>query len=372
VKLLFWTSVAVIGYAYVIYPIWLFTRARLRPRPVRREPIVPSVSVIMAVRNEAKQLPYKLLNLQQLDYPADRLDVVIISDGSTDETNEILRRAKSPRLRAILLPEHQGKAEAINRGLEAAGGEIIVFTDARQRLAADSFKKLLENFADPSVGCVSGELVLDGGKESKSPRGVGSYWEMEKAIRYWEGLANSAVGATGALYAVRRRLVPRVPVGTILDDVFIPMEVARRGARVIFEPQALAWDKLASNPGQEFHRKVRTLAGNYQLLRLAPWLLTRENPLRFEFVSHKLFRLAVPFGLLGMLLSAIFLLGPIYRLTLVAAICLVALGALAFVRAPLGAISRLTELALAFLLLNTAAIVAFFYFVFGKKQVWVQ
>lgn len=371
-KALFWASAAVIGYAYLIYPIWLFARARLRPRPVRREPIVPSVSVIMAVWNEAKQLPEKLLNLQQLDYPADHLDVVIVSDGSTDETNEILRRAKCTRLGAILLPKHEGKAEAINRALEVAGGEIIVFTDARQRLAVDSVRKLLENFADPSVGCVSGELVLENEKKSSSPRGVGSYWEMEKAIRHWEGLVNSAVGATGALYAVRRRLVPHIPAGTILDDVFIPMEVARLGARVIFEPQALVWDKLASNPGQEFRRKVRTLAGNYQLLRLAPWLLARENPLRFEFVSHKLFRLAVPFGLLGMLLSAIFLSGPIYRLTLVAAICVIALGALAFFRAPLGAMSRLTELALAFLLLNTAALVAFFYVAFGKKHIWVH
>ena len=149
------------------------------------------------------------------------------------------------------------------------------------------------------------------------------------------------------------------------------MEVARAGARVIFEPRALAWDKLPANPRQEFRRKVRTLFGNYQLLRVAPWLLTAANPLRFEFVSHKLCRLAVPFAIIGMIAASGFLSGLIYRLPLVAAICVDTLGALALARGPRGVTSRLTDLALAFLLLNTAAIVAFFYFAVGKKQVWV-
>jgi hypothetical protein len=150
------------------------------------------------------------------------------------------------------------------------------------------------------------------------------------------------------------------------------MAVARTGMRVIFEPRALAWDNLSSSSKQEFHRKVRTLFGNYQLLRMAPWLLTAQNPLRFEFASHKLFRLAVPFALIGMILASVFLPGFIYRLPLAAAIGLGTLGALAFVRVPPGIASHLTHLALAFVLLNTAAIVAFFYFAAGRKQVWVQ
>lgn len=210
-----------------------------------------------------------------------------------------------------------------------------------------------------------------GDGEGASPRGVGSYWKLEKTIRYWESKGGSTVGATGALYAVKRNLVPRLPTGLILDDVFIPMEVARHGERVIFEPRALAWDNLPSKPKLEFRRKVRTLFGNYQLLRIAPWLLTTANPLRFEFISHKVCRLAVPFALIGTILSSAFLSGVVYRLPLVAAIGVGTLGALASVRAPLGVVSRLTDLALAFVLLNTAAIVAFFYFAMGKKQVWV-
>jgi cellulose synthase/poly-beta-1,6-N-acetylglucosamine synthase-like glycosyltransferase len=272
---------------------------------------------------------------------------------------------------SIFLSENLGKAEALNRGIEAVNGEIVVFMDARQRVATDSVKLLVESFADSSVGCVSGALVLGSGEET-SPKGVGSYWKMEKAIRHWESASGSVVGATGALYAVKRSLVPYLPTGLILDDVFIPMAVARTGMRVIFEPRALAWDNLSSSPKQEFHRKVRTLFGNYQLLRMAPWLHTAQNPLRFEFASHKLFRLAVPFALVGMILASVFLPGFIYRLPLAAAIGLGTLGALAFVRVPPGIASSLTHLALAFVLLNTAAIVAFFYFAVGRKQVWVQ
>jgi cellulose synthase/poly-beta-1,6-N-acetylglucosamine synthase-like glycosyltransferase len=337
---------------------------------VRSKPIFPKISIIIAVRNEGKHLEGKLRNLQQLDYPRELVETLVVSDGSTDQTNDILSKVVDSRVRSILLPAHSGKAEALNRAIEAVKGDIVVFMDARQRVAIDSLKTLVESLADPTVGCVSGALMLGDGEET-SPRGVGSYWKLEKAIRYWESTGGSAVGATGALYAVRRSLVPHLPMDLILDDVFIPMEVARRGARVIFEPRALAWDSLPANPKQEFRRKVRTLFGNYQLLRMAPWLLTTKNPLRFEFVSHKVCRLAVPFALIGVILSSVFLSGFIYRLPLTAAIGVGTLGALAFARVPLGIASRLTDLALAFVLLNMAAIVAFFYFAVGRKRVWV-
>ena len=297
--------------------------------------------------------------------------MLVVSDGSTDETNDILNSCSDPRVRSIFLPENLGKAEALNRGIEAVNGDIVVFMDARQRVATDSIKLLVESFADSSVGCVSGALVLGSGEET-SPKGVGSYWKMEKAIRHWESTSGSVVGATGALYAVRRSLVPHLPTDLILDDVFIPMSVARSGARAIFEPRALAWDNLSSSRSQEFRRKVRTLFGNYQLLRLAPWLLTVANPLRFEYVSHKLSRLIVPFALIGMIMASTFLSGFIYRLPLIVALGVAILGLLSFVRVPLGIVSRVTHLALAFILLNTAAVVAFLYFAVRKRKVWVN
>jgi len=357
-------------YAYLLYPALLFLRARFFPRPVSSRSIFPTVSILIAVRNEEQRLGEKLQNLRRLDYPGELLEIIVVSDGSTDGTNDIMNSFRDPHIRFIQLPAHSGKAEALNHAVEAALGEIVVFMDTRQRVAADAVKLLVENFADQQVGCASGALTLGKG-EGTSPKGVGSYWRMEKSLRHWESTSGSAVGATGALYAVRRTLIPRLPKGLILDDVLIPMEVARRGARVIFEPRAVAWDSLPSKSGQEFRRKVRTLFGNYQLLRTAPWLLSTANPLLFEFVSHKVFRLAVPFALLGMIVSSAFLSGFVYQFPLLAAVSIAILGALALVRAPLGIASRLTDFALAFVLLNTAAMVAFFYFVLGKKRVWV-
>jgi poly-beta-1,6-N-acetyl-D-glucosamine synthase len=371
VKLLFWLSILLIFYTYLLYPGWLFLRSRLYPRPVHRNAILPKTSIVMAVRNEEKHLTDKIKNLKTLNYPNELIEIIIASDGSTDRTNEILNNLRDCALHSVLLPAHVGKAEALNRATEIATGDILLFMDARQRVGVNSIKLLIENFADPTVGCVSGALMLGDGEDTSS-RGFGSYWEMEKAIRYAESVSGSVVGATGALYAVKRDLVPHLPAGLILDDVFIPMEVARRGWRVILEQRAVVWDNQPSKPKKEFHRKVRTLFGNYQLLRIAPWLLSAENPIRFEYISHKLCRLIVPFALIGMILSSFFLSGFIYRIPLAVAIAIGALGMLGLVRVPVSLLSRLSEISLAFILLNTAAIVAFFYFSVGKKEVWAQ
>jgi cellulose synthase/poly-beta-1,6-N-acetylglucosamine synthase-like glycosyltransferase len=371
VKTLFWLSAFLVFYTYVLYPGWLLLRFRLSPCPVRPTPFFPKVSILIAARNEASHIENKLLNLQELHYPRELIDTIVVSDGSTDQTNEILRKYADSRIRSILSPVHCGKAESLNAALEVAGGEIVVFMDTRQSVSPDSVRMLVENFADLSVGCVSGELILDAG-QANSTQGVTSYWKMEKLLRYWESAADSTVGATGALYAARRSLVPHLPPGLILDDVFIPMTIARRGSRVIFEPRALAWDNLPAEVHQEFRRKVRTLFGNYQLLRLAPWLLTADNRLRFEFLSHKLLRLAVPFALITMIVASAFLHGFVYRLPLAAATGVCCLGALAFVPVPTGITSRLSHLSLAFVLLNSAAVVAFWYFATGRRQVWVR
>jgi poly-beta-1,6-N-acetyl-D-glucosamine synthase len=371
VKLLFWLSAFVVAYTYFLYPIWTFCRARFYPRPVSQTPFFPRVTIILAVRNEENHLEEKLRNLQLLDYPRELLETIVVSDGSTDRTDEILKNWKDSSVRSICLPAHVGKAEALNCAIETAEGEIVLFMDARQRVAVDSVKLLTENFADPDVGCASGTLVLGAGEQG-SPQGVRSYWNLEKMIRHCESTTGSVVGCTGALYAVRRTLLPRLPAGLILDDVFIPMEVSQLGARVIFDERVLVWDQLASSPRQEFRRKVRTLFGNYQLLRVAPWLLSAANPMRFEFVSHKLCRLAVPFAFIGMLLPSLFLSNLLYRIPLAIACGIGALAVLAYLRVTRGITSRVADLALALVLLNTAAIVALFYFSAGKKRVWVR
>jgi len=208
--------------------------------------------------------------------------------------------------------------------------------------------------------------------EGRAARGMGLYWSIEKKIRELESEAGSVVGATGALYAVRReRLVP-VPQGTILDDVYIPMQVARQGKRVVFEPRARVWDSPDLGADREFARKVRTLGGNYQLLQLAPWLLSGENPIRFEFVSHKLLRLTVPFALAALLVASMVLSGPVYRGVLGLQVMFYGLSLLAGLRLNPGPLARMSDAALTFVVLNSAAAVAFVNFLTGRKAVWIR
>jgi len=206
----------------------------------------------------------------------------------------------------------------------------------------------------------------------EAAKGMGLYWRMEKTIRELESASGSVVGATGALYAVRRELLEAVPEGTILDDVYIPMQVVRKGKRVLFDARARAWDSPDLGADREFSRKVRTLSGNYQLVQLAPWLLSRGNPIRFEFVSHKLLRLAVPFALAAVLVASIFLSGPIYRSALALQILFYGLSLLAGLRLSRGPLARMSDAALTFVLLNGAAAVAFVNFVTGRKAVWIR
>jgi biofilm PGA synthesis N-glycosyltransferase PgaC len=367
----FWCAVAIIVYTYFGYPAWLWLRARWRPKMVHLGSFTPPVSVVMVVRNEEEIVERKLENLLSLDYPADQLQMVVVSDGSSDRSDDILRQqAENPRLSVVLKQLPRGKASGLNDALELAHGEIIVFTDARQILQADSVRLLMENFADPQVGCVSGELMLGDPESGAAVSGLGLYWTMEKQIREWEAASGSVVGATGAFYAVRRSLLAPLPPETILDDVYVPLQVARSGARVVFDGRAKAWDSADLGREREFARKVRTLSGNYQLLQLAPWLLTSGNPLRFEFVSHKLLRLLMPFALATVLVGSVILPGPIYRWALVVQIGFYGLSLLAMTGLKTGWVARLANAAYTFVFLNTAALVAFVNFVTGRKAVW--
>ena len=367
----FWGAVGLIVYTFVGYAGWLWLRSHWFAKPVERAAITPSVSIVMVVRNEAGVLGSKLENLLQLDYPRERSEVLVVSDGSRDTTGDILARyAKDPRVLSIVNPESRGKAAGLNDAIAAASGEIIVFTDARQKIESDAVRLLVENFADPTVGSASGELMLGDPDSGEAIKGMGLYWKFEKKIREMESLSGSVVGATGALYAARKSLLVNVPAGTILDDVYIPMHVARQGFRVIFDPRAIAWDVADQGTEREFSRKVRTLSGNYQLLQLAPWLLGAENPLRFEFISHKLMRLVVPFALAATLVASMVLSHPIYRFALILQIAFYALSFLVVAQMKGGLLARMADAAFTFIVLNMAAVVAFANFVTGRKVGW--
>lgn len=372
--LLFWSALLLVVYAYAGYPLLLAALARLRPRPVLPAPIQPTVSIIMAARNEAPNLPRKLANLQQLDYPAHLLEILIVSDGSTDATNALLEQhaalQTTPPLIPILLPASGGKALALNVAVAQARGDILVFLDLRQQIDPDSISALVQNLADPTVGAVSGELLLLDSSGAPAGDALGLYWRIEKLLRRLESLTGSVVGVTGAIYALRRSLFQPLPAGLILDDVLVPMQAARSGHRVLFEPRAIARDRIFAERGKEFSRKVRTLTGNYQLLRLAPWLLSPSaNPLLLRFLSHKLARLLVPALLCLMILTSALARGWFFH---VAFALQVAFYLLALVGSLLPRAKQIRPVAIAhtFVLLNAAAAVALYNFLTGRDEVW--
>jgi cellulose synthase/poly-beta-1,6-N-acetylglucosamine synthase-like glycosyltransferase len=327
----------------------------------------------MVVRNEAARLRSKLRNLLELEYPCADWGIIVVSDGSTDGTNEILSQyAAGPRFCVQLNPNAQGKAAGLNAAMELAPAGLLVFTDVRQIIEPQALSLLSENFADPAVGCASGELMLGEPHSGESSHGVGLYWRVEKRIREMESDSGSVAGATGAFYAARREAVTAIPVETILDDVFIPMSILQRGLRVVFDPRARAWDVADQGANREFARKVRTLTGNYQLLQLMPSILGRRNPIRFEFISHKLLRLCVPFALLALLMASLYLHATMYRAALLLQLAFYALGLLSLLRLQMGPLSRAADAIMAFVLLNTAALVALVNFVFGRRTAWGQ
>lgn len=373
-RFVFWASAMVIAYAYVGYPLLLWLRSWWSPRPVMHGAGTPEVSAVMVVRNEEAAIAPKLENLLALDYPPAKLEVVVVSDGSTDGTEKMLAEfaRNDSRVRPVMKPDSRGKAAGLNHAIAAARGEVLLFTDARQSIEPQALRLLIENFADPEVGAASGELMLGDPRTGETGKGMGLYWRIEKKIRELESASGSVAGATGAIYCARRDLLDPLPQGAILDDVLLPMQIVRRGSRVIFDSRARAWDSPDLGSSREFARKVRTLSGNYQLLQLAPWLLGSSNAIRFEFVSHKLLRLVVPFALLGLLISSLFLSGSLYRAALIAQLVFYALSLVAIGGIKLGPLSRIADPARTFVVLNSAAMVAFVNFVIGRKAVWVR
>jgi glycosyltransferase involved in cell wall biosynthesis len=371
VSLVFWLSFVVIAYTYVGYPAIMFLLARFAAHPWRKASFSAPVSVVMAVHNGAARLPEQIEHLASLD-PERVREVIIVSDGSTDGTPEILSKAHDPRLRAIILPEQGGKAVALNHGIATANGEIILFIDIRPKVAPGALAELMSNFADPSVGCVAGELVLNtDGHDATSSAVSGVYWRYEQWIRNCEAAFDSPVGVYGGFYAARRSLVQPFPPGTILDDMFQPLAILRQGYRSVLDRSAIVTDTWPGKAAGEFQRKVRTLAGNFQLVSLAPWILSPRNRVLFQLISHKLLRLVVPYFFLLMLISASWLgvSSVAWRLIALAqwAFWIAALAAL---RVKLPVVHRFAAAASALLVLNAAAIAGLYKFLFTTGPLW--
>jgi cellulose synthase/poly-beta-1,6-N-acetylglucosamine synthase-like glycosyltransferase len=370
----FWGAMFLLGYLYAGYPLVAWFRAHVFPRPHRREPIAPVVTIVVVAHNEAPTIAARIENLLELDYPADRLDIVIASDGSTDRTVVRARSRADARVAVRSFAVRRGKAAVLNDVVPSVRGEIVVLADARQRFDRDSVRTLVSNFADPSVGAVSGELIVSSGTTATG-NGVGFYWRYEKFIRRHESRADSTVGATGAIYAIRRPLFEPIAADTILDDVLIPLRMVCRGYRVLFDARARAVDRPSTTARQEFSRKTRTIAGTFQLFYRERWLLNPfRNRIWFETLSHKGLRLAAPLLQAAVLVCSIALHDdPLYRLVLLGQ-CVFYAAALAGWRAPspesrAPSYFRILSVPYAICLVNLATVVAFVRFVTGTQRV---
>jgi cellulose synthase/poly-beta-1,6-N-acetylglucosamine synthase-like glycosyltransferase len=290
----FWLGSATLVYTFLGYPILIHTLGKLRRRAPQISTTSRSVSVVLIVRNEAGRIGTRLENLLDTDFPTDQLEIVLVDDGSDDETIARAKEQNVTSLRLIANQSHRGKPAGLNDGVTAASGEIIVFADARQRFQRSTIPALVAAFADPDVGAVSGELQIET-SQSGAGAGVDAYWRLEKAIRLGESRFDSAIGCTGAVYAILKSTFTPLPENTIIDDVVCPMQIALKGKRVLFCPEALAFDPQRLDPANEARRKRRTIAGNFQMLfRYPSWLMPWKNRLLVQLVSHKYLRLIAP------------------------------------------------------------------------------
>jgi cellulose synthase/poly-beta-1,6-N-acetylglucosamine synthase-like glycosyltransferase len=366
-----WISVGIVFYAYIGYPLVIWASARWLKRRSAVAQISPSVSIVLAVRNGMALLPWKMTHLFNSDYPNIK-EIIVVSDGSTDGTAEFLAGLSDPRLKTILLKEHCGKAVALNAGMKQATADVLLFVDVRPRIAPGAIQNLVSHFADPKIGCVTGELVLvQGGNNAVAGAVGGLYWRYEQWIRKCEASYDSPVGVYGGFYAVRRTLAVPQPAGIILDDMFQPLSIIRQGYRSVVEPRAFVYDEWPQKTQTEFHRKVRTLAGNFQLMQLAPWVLTPQNRVFFQLISHKILRLFVPYLFMSALVASLLLAGGSHFYAALAIIQLLGL-LLAMIsfqsRIPL--LGRIGSPIAALLMLNAAAVVGLYRFLATRGPLW--
>jgi cellulose synthase/poly-beta-1,6-N-acetylglucosamine synthase-like glycosyltransferase len=349
------------------YPILLAVLSRYASRPICREPIEPTVSIIVAVYNGELYLENKLRSLLELDYPRSQVEIFVASDGSSDRTEEIARSFAAQGVQLLSLPRG-GKPAALNATIPHASGEILLLTDVRQTLAPDSLTHLARCFADPSVGVVSGELRIRSGA-TQAEADIGLYWRFESWIRDRLSMIDSMFGATGPFYAIRRSLAVPIPPDMLLDDVYLPLAAFFRGYRLVMESRARAYD-FPTSLHTEFRRKVRTLAGNYQILMAYPALLGPGNRMWIHFVSYKLGRLLLPWFLIALAISSFWLPDPWRWLVLAGQAALYGLAALDNLIPAKTPLKRISSPARTFAVMMIAAVWALSILFVPARSLW--
>jgi poly-beta-1,6-N-acetyl-D-glucosamine synthase len=305
-ELVFWIAVWVPLYAFLGYPLVLLALRLGIHREVRKSPICPFVSLLIPAYNEARTIARKIENSLALDYPSDRIEIVVVCDGSSDRTVDIAQAG--PGVRVLALPRNRGKVAALNAAVPGLRGEIIVFSDASAILAPDAVRRLVENFADSTVGAACGRYRVVKPNEVNIGASEDLYWRYEGFLKGQESRLSSTLGAHGHLHAIRRELYPFPPAETVNDDYVIPLAVLGRGFRAVYEPAAAVFEEAREMTG--FGRRIRIVAGNLQQLRHLRQFLWPCQPLPlFFFLSHKVVRLFVPLAMLAALAANLCLAG---------------------------------------------------------------
>jgi len=386
VELIFWLCALGVLHTYLFYPAILVAldavRGALadlryvageRDRRLPGEPLaLPSVSVVVAAWNEAEVIGKKVQNSLALDYPPEKIEVIIGSDGSDDGTDEIVAACEDKRIRLAASRERTGKVGVLNRTIPAASGEIVVLSDANTMIDRQAIRKLVRHFRDPRIGAVCGRLRLYNPK--KSDYEESAYWVYESFLKLHEGKRGAVMGANGGIYAIRKKLFTPLPPNTIVDDFVIAMRCLQRGYRVVYDPEALAVEETTEDYAKERMRRIRIAAGNFQSLGLVGDLLhPRHGFTAFAFFSHKLLRWLVPFFLAFALLANLSLLDQrLYQATFAAQVLFYWLAVIGYaVRLP-GPIGRLASLARYFVEMNVGMAQGFVRFLRRTQKVTWQ
>ncbi|MBX7061265.1 MAG: glycosyltransferase family 2 protein [Pyrinomonadaceae bacterium] len=370
IQIAFWSSLAVLFYVYAGYPILVFALAYLRPKKVSKAEILPFVTVLITAFNEESSIEAKLKNTLELDYPAEKLEILVASDGSTDDTDEIVKTFASRGVKLFRQEGRAGKTITQNNAVGVALGEIILFSDATTHYSPDVLRKLLPAFADEKVGCVAGRLIYTDPTETNVGSGARSYWNYETLLKNAESDACSLIGASGCLYAVRKAAYEPM-YAAACSDFLICTLLYRKGLRSVFEPEATCFETTNEQAGDEMRMRVRVISQTFTDLWQNRDML---NPFRsgfyaVELISHKLLRYFVP-----VLLLAAFLSNGALAISSAFFAALFALQTAFYLAAFFGWLLELTGkrttlfvLPLYFVLANVASVIAFFQFLRGEQ-----
>lgn len=306
ISIIFWLSVGAIAYAYFGYPVAVWLLARVFPRPVRpTQNGIPTVTLLIAAYNEEAVIEDKIKNSLELDYPPERFNVLIVTDGSSDSTPKRVETFAAQGIQLLHRPERAGKMAAIKRALPQARGEIVVFSDANNFYQRNALRELVAPLDDPTVGAVGGAKMIqqDDGSLGASE---GLYWKYESWIKKQESRLGSCTSATGEILAIRKELYRKPPDNIINDDFYIAMQVIRQGYRYVYAPQAVSYERVSQTARDEVIRRTRINAGRYQSIAMAPEVVPFNNPLvAWQIFSHKFLRPLVPFFMAAALLTNI-------------------------------------------------------------------